>query len=327
MKAKINTILNCLLVSVATSLASVGDVQITFKIMDDFGKPVPGATVGISLTRLKNPLDQLALENATQTQLHATTDKEGEAIVKSSSISPELYYSVNPMPGYYYTGGGEYKFRSVENGQWQPWNPTVELVLKPIVKPVPAYMKLMKLEIPKVGSSIGYDLTAGDWVKPYGKGSVSDFVFQLERKPDRVVRSGPYNREHKLFDATLNVSFSNDGNGIQSVLIKPHVGSELHMPRYAPEDGYQPQLVKHMYCDDPDKPMVSDTREDQNYFFRVRTVKKDGKIISALYGKIDGDLDFDVINSTTAIVVFEYSLNPEPNSRNMEFDPKRNLLK
>lgn len=34
----------------------------------------------------------------------------------------------------------------------------------------------------------------------------------------------------------------------------------------------------------------------------------------------------DPINSKTMIVLFTYYLNPTPNDRNLEFDPKRNLL-
>ena len=40
-----------------------------------------------------------------------------------------------------------------------------------------------------------------------------------------------------------------------------------------------------------------------------------GNVKSALYGKIYGDF-----------MKFTYYLNPTPNSRNMEFDPKNNLL-
>ena len=66
-----------------------------------------------------------------------------------------------------------------------------------------------------------------------------------------------------------------------------------------------------------------DYRDDQNYFFRVRTVKKDKKIISAHYGKIDRDIEF----WGNEKLRFTYYLNPTPLDRNMEFDPKRNLLK
>jgi hypothetical protein len=55
---------------------------------------------------------------------------------------------------------------------------------------------------------------------------------------------------------------------------------------------------------------------NRDYFFHVRTVKDvNGDIKSALYGKIYGDF-----------MHFRYFLNPTPNDRNIEFDPKQNLL-
>ena len=123
------------------------------------------------------------------------------------------------------------------------------------------------------------------------------------------------------------MTFINEDDGIQTVIAPPYTGSELRLPRYAPEFGYEPQLVKRSYRESSKKQIVTGTREDQSYLFRVRTRKLDGKIVSSLYGKIHGDIAFDVINSPTALLFFTYYLNPEPNSRNMEFDPKRNLLK
>jgi hypothetical protein len=61
-----------------------------------------------------------------------------------------------------------------------------------------------------------------------------------------------------------------------------------------------------------------------NYFFRVRTIlDKDGNIESALYGKIHGDFQLDHHGN----IGFTYYLNPTPNDRNVEFDPKQNLFK
>jgi hypothetical protein len=41
---------------------------------------------------------------------------------------------------------------------------------------------------------------------------------------------------------------------------------------------------------------------------------------------VDGDIRLDPINSKTRILLFTYYLNPTPNDRNLEFDPKRNLF-
>jgi hypothetical protein len=58
------------------------------------------------------------------------------------------------------------------------------------------------------------------------------------------------------------------------------------------------------------------TDPNRNFYFRVRTaLDHQGNVVSAQYGKIYGDL-----------AQFRYYLNPTPNDRNIEFDPKQNLV-
>ena len=64
------------------------------------------------------------------------------------------------------------------------------------------------------------------------------------------------------------------------------------------------------------QPSKNEHDPNRIYLFRVRTVEDhDGNIVSARYGKIYGDF-----------MQFSYYLNPTPNDRNIEFDPKQNLL-
>jgi len=103
--------------------------------------------------------------------------------------------------------------------------------------------------------------------------------------------------------------------------------SEFKSPRYAPESGYEPKLVNRIGRTAPDKPIKESGKSDIVYFFRVRTIiDESGHVTSALYGKIYGDLRFDIINGNPAYLLFDYYLNPTPNDRNMEFDPKQNLF-
>jgi hypothetical protein len=181
--------------------------------------------------------------------------------------------------------------------------------------------KVNEINIPVTNAPVGFDLMIGDWVAPYGKGGTADFLFQLQRKPEPEVPV----REIPPFDVTLTVSFPNAGDGIQSVFAPPQVHSGLRLPRQAPADGYEPVLTKRKYKE-RGQAGQSDFRDDQNYFFRVRT-KKDaqGSIVSALYGKISKD--FLVSGRGDGKLTFTYHLNPEPNSLNMEFDPGQNLFK
>jgi len=175
------------------------------------------------------------------------------------------------------------------------WNPTVSLLLKRVGKPIAMYAKkyVMGLNLPEYNKQIGYDFMIGDLVGPYGKGINSD-IFFTENHADE--KSG----------YTFTIGFPKEGDGIQEFILPDReMGSGLRSPHEAPVDGYQP---KHEQTQMPNPNRI--------YLFRVRTAKDHaGNIVSAHYGKIYGDF-----------MQFTYYLNPTPNDRNIEFDPKQNLL-
>ena len=100
------------------------------------------------------------------------------------------------------------------------------------------------------------------------------------------------------------MTFPNPDDGIQEfhVPYKVTEGSALRSPHEAPENGYQPELIR----------TSANSDENRCYFFRVKSASANGP----LYGKMYGDP-----------MNFCYYLNPTPNSRNVEFDPKKNLIK
>jgi len=255
-----------------------------------------------------------------QKQINAITDTNGEATIAVSSVyDRHVGYGVDPIQGFYHTDGGTFKFEKIRNGKWQPWNPTVEFVLKPIGVREPMYAKkTWNVFLPENNKPIGFDLEIGDWVAPDGKGITTDFIFTLERKFTSVTQD---------FSATLTLTFPNDGDGIQSVM-SDSSGSALRIPRFAPTNNYESKLILQMYREDG-KPRVGVlANPDQNYFFRVRTKKDDrGNIVSALYGKIQGGIGWDIFHSSTGQLIFSYYLNSKLNSQKTEFDPKQNLFK
>lgn len=289
--------------------------SISFRVIDDFGKPVEGATIAMSTFHHWQP-GEASGKDISETFV-GNTDAQGMVTIFGQSLRGDFRYGVRQLAGYYRGGGGEYKFTSVVAGRWEPWNPMIDVTIKRIVKPIPMYARKVgeiesPLQIPEAGRPIGFDLIASDWVAPHGKGTTPDLVFKLERRFTSI---------EEAFEMTLTVTFSNEGDGIQSVFTDPFVRSELKLPRYAPEQGYAPELVKRKVRPAAGKPIEATTREDQNYFIRVRTVLDEKKQVkSALYGKIDGDFQF----WTNEKLRFTYYLNPEANDRNMEFDVKRN---
>jgi len=159
--------------------------------------------------------------------------------------------------------------------------------------------------MPAFDTPVGFDLTAGDWVAPHGKGASADIFLNahLEKRAD-------YDSDYKL-----TVSFPNAGDGIQEFRVGPEDGSALRSSQEAPADGYQPQWIQTRTVR-PGQGYSGNRDRNRNYYFRVRTVlDEQGNVKSALYGKIYGDF-----------MQFRYYLNPTPNDRNVEFDPKRNLM-
>lgn len=303
----------------AASLGVAADMQVTLRVKDDFGKGVAGAEVGMSIFQRWKPGDGFGED--IHKQINGVTDVNGIAVLRGSGRRGDIGYGVHSTKGYYYSGGGEYWFSTNVAGRWQPWNPTIDIILKPILNPVPMYARCIKVHFPAPTNAYGYDLMIGDWVAPYGKGQTTDFLFQV---------TGYWSNVSDL-DSTLTLSFANRLDGIQQFAAPPpRRGSELRSPREAPLDGYRSkwtwrrawkpgQLSPHH---------IDDTKDDSNYFFRVRTTTDEqGRIKSALYGKIYEGFKFAGAISNSFLNSGPCFLNPEPNSRNMEFDPKRNLAK
>jgi hypothetical protein len=210
-------------------------------------------------------------------------------------------------PGYYTVHGKPVEFWKAEEGKWQPWNPTIELVLKKIVNPIPMFARRINRAVPAQDEGLGYDMFVGDFVTPHGQGKTADMIFRLEVAE----------RAKKDYDYKLTIAFPNAADGILPFNPTPHLhGSALRSPYSAPEKGFLPSWTVT-------RSRRSGTAENSNYdpekhgyFFRIRSsIDNSGKILSANYGKIYGDF-----------MNFTYYLNPTPNDRNVEFDPKRNLF-
>jgi hypothetical protein len=238
-------------------------------------------------------------------QFSGLTDTNGIFVASHKDKSYTLAFDVK-KDGYYsvwqrYEMGWAYQYNEAK------WNPTIVIVLKRIIKPIPMYAKRIDAEPPTNGKPVGYDLIVGDWVGPYGKGVTIDILFTRE-----------YNRKSlQDYDYKLTVSFPKAGDGIQEFQVpyKNMEGSALRSPHEAPTNGYQSQIVR-LNMSHPGQKLIFDYDENRVYLFRVRTAIDDrGNIVSAYYGKIYGDF-----------MQFNYYFNPTPNSRNIEFDPKQNLM-
>ena len=295
MKIIICIILSSLIINCALAEDALQEHQwqATLKAVDETGQPVVGAKIQVGYDMSTNIIAGL-------------TDTNGRFIASHTSRSVDLgFYAEKPS---YYPFRMQYHMGFFYKPEI--WNPVQTVVLKRIIRPVPMYAKQLRTHVPDLDKPIGYDLTVGDWIAPYGRGNQGDILFTAHFDK-------PNNDES---DFTLTIGFPNQKDGIQEFSVPAYYlgsqGSELRSAEEAPADGYQPEWVQ---TDNrkAGQPVKTNRDLNRNYYFRVRTKMDDrGNIVSAHYGKIYGDF-----------MQFTYYLNPTPNSRNVEFDPKQNLIK
>lgn len=309
--------------------------KVTFRVVNDFGQPVEDAPV--TLLAFDKWVPEPGMTGTDKyKEVSGRTNEEGIVVLSIRSKEASVKYGIydkntsfsrvwmNFGEGDYYRNeGGRVIFTEEKDGEWFRWNEIVEIVIKPVLDPIPMYACNMgngELKVPVLNESVAYDLMKSDWLPPYGDGEVADFVFQINgeilgyRKMDRMM----------MLDSNMRLTFTNEGDGIQEISIKPRKGSVLKLPRRAPEEGYIPELNLKSYSDE--NKSFSSWNENQNYFFRVRTKKdEEGNIVSAIYGKLDGPIIYGV-RETHGKIGMVYYLNPTPNDRNLEFDVTKNLF-
>ena len=101
------------------------------------------------------------------------TDTNGLCVLTGDGNGGSVGISAH-QDGYYWSSGYIMQFTNlvgVADKKWQPWNPTVEVVLKPIGNPIPMYVKrVWEKTVPTNELSGGFDLMVGDWVDRTEKG-------------------------------------------------------------------------------------------------------------------------------------------------------------
>lgn len=308
-----------------------GEARFDFRVVDDANQPVENARIQGGAWW---PTDQKALFPAlAKKDFDTVTDTNGMASVEVVAyvdvrfeISKERHYRHNGVYQFGLPGPDE---MSLVSGRWRPWPAPRAVTLKRVLNPIPMYAKRVDAPIPVLGQAVGYDLEKSDWVGSYGRGVVSDMVFCVTGTLDRVItRYG----SQTVSDLNMAITFSNTGDGIQTNSVPiykgSYVGSLLVSSHEAPVEGYnnrydyvQRARAKRQECIN-----VYNERDTQIAYLRVRTdLNEDGEIKKAWYGKMYGDLCARFTPDGTIRVCFTYYLNPD-GTRNVEFDPKRNLL-
>jgi len=308
---KINKVLGILIIYIISlmllsnkSYAIFETAKITIRVVDEDNNNVDGAYVGIGFDDYRSPTK----ENS----VRGISDSEGRFTGSAPSTG---YLGFNVTRDGYYKSIGHYSFKEKNLSGWQPWNPELRVLLRKIENPVPMYArdtKESRIEIPVVEKDVGFDLTKFDWIAPYGKGEHADFIFNLKKRFEN------WNDQ----DCVMNISFSNENDGIMLIEDDLGYGSFFKLPRYAPEMGYVDNIQLFIHAGGK---WDSNLDKKNNFIFRVRSKVEKDKKIKAMYGKILGGIFFGPNFSKTATISFKYYLNPDY-TRNLEFDARRNLF-
>lgn len=300
--------------------AGAPTVRITVEVVDLDGQPIAGADVGLG--------GGLGTEEKIRTA-KGKTDQQGSYTAEIGSIFGEVssyarcqgYYE-NRAPALRLSKEPDAALKAERSGRWAPWEQTIRIVLRPVRNPVPMYAKELIAVVPVLDQPVGYDLEKGDWVAPYGRGDRTDFEFRLVASAESMTN----------YSATMTLRMPGEHDGIQVYDLSDANASRLFYE--APLDGYNPTWTWRNSRLTENKPHATSVIEDdaasnprRRFIFRVRSVSDPyGRLLTAWYGKIYGPGRIELRSDRSWQIQLLYYLNPD-STRNLEFDPKRNLFR
>lgn len=279
--------------------------KVTFHVCDSLGSPVRDSTVFVGFY----------LDDQRDSTAEGRTDENGYFTAeKLCSLDANCRITKN---GYYRTNFRYYFHKAytdcVRDGRWIPWNPTLQVTLKEKRKPIPMYQNYIETVMPAGTNRLGFDFLVGDWVAPQGKGTIADMWYVYD--DNFIDRDNFYIKLSFVFPGEKNGCYMRKMDNF-SELISEHEASDTEL---APSKVCVIEQEKGKF--------TKELRfaEDDYMVFRIRTkTDEQGKIVSSHYGKIYGPVG--VPHRWSKKFSFTYYLNPTPNSRNLEYDPQKNLI-
>jgi hypothetical protein len=297
-------------ITVVTSYA-LPKAGVTVRAIDEENRPLADVDVGITFEQSK--YKPVVWGSADMMTKRGKSDSNG---IFAAAACGGNYVGYGAGGNGYYESRGTIEFKTVKDGRYQPWNPIVILMLKKILNPVPMYARRLEIDIPILNESAGFDLIESDWVAPYGHGKSEDIRFKVTKQGSSFAE----------FAAELLITFGHKGSGIMLMPADIKGGSDLCSSHHAPTEGFAESLSMTQ-GNSKERGQYGLENQPRDYFFRARTLLDDrGAVVSALYGKIYGHIEFFPASHKTATLRFTYYLNPTPNDHNIEFDPDRNLF-
>ena len=315
-------VINALVASVHALSPSVA---LCVKVVDDEKKPLSGIPVACIFP------DRTRLGDEDYSIVTNKTGSDGMTRFSGRSYNGWVEYGMIEKKGYYPIGAIRTDFTNITGlivKKWFPYDEVQTIALQKIGNKTPLFVKeaypKRKQDLTEVSDrKVGYDLVKGDWMPPFGKGERADIEFQLLPRKDFGTHMGLSGIPGQSFRDEMAIRFIGEDNGIVSMIPPPNAVLKI---REAPLDGYEQRCFSWFGRDKNIQPERSDDKR-KCQAFRIRTAKNsEGKIISALYGKVYGGFPLTYkIQDHPSGVSFTYYLNLTPNDRNLEWDMVHNL--
>lgn len=264
------------------------------------------------------------------------TDAEGAAQLSGrTEFNTNFFFT---KEGYYATEMEKYKWERPDEFLDRSVEIDLDVELKAIKDPQPLIARKKTYIFPIAETWLGFDLEHSDWVKPYGEGKTTDLLLYYEKeflgyrtseeglekvraRRNRTNQAWTEEMAKEIYGTwrgSLKIKFPGEDDGILEVESAYDRYSNMRMPYEAPAEGYEGAIEWIDASTNEHKPP-----EAKGYFMRLRVKKEGEDVVAANYAKINEGILF---NPGRNRLTLNYCFNPEVNDRNLEFDPKANLL-
>ena len=278
--------------------------SIVLMVVDERGDPVPSANVSVCFSTPGG--------NGEQVVRIGMTDEAGRFYAEGIScwdvawmIDKQGFYasSSNLLLRPFLSASGR------KDGRWFQAPYPVPAILVRQESPHKMLFRDVKLPLPPPGQTIGFDLREGVPTPPHGPGSHIDVEITALSDSDEWKA-----RSQKDRQSTIRLFFPGKDNG--GILTSVDETSELHTPRFSPDDGYSSSLESTIRVTDGRLSKRDMIRPDQYILFRTRSEHlPDGSWTNGLFGKMRGDW---YVNGPKRLLCFRIWTNEEIGNRNLE---------
>jgi hypothetical protein len=266
------------------------------------GNPIEGATVVVAWQRQVEEPPFNVVEEVEKSR----TDARGR-VVLSAQTRGRIRYAVSNTG--YYPAASERVFS-------ESLSP-VKVDLRRRIHPGPMVaLQNLRIPVPEPRKPLPFDLLRLDWLPPYGTGETADVLVTATSQSRDT-------GEATLYQSVISFEFSGPDNGVQafSVASGGAVRSTFDCAHLAPEEGYR---ARYTFEDAFGFEREPEDAVMRAFYFRIRSRRTKDGTVQGFYGRFYGKIA--ALGSDGAEIEFErFYLQPEYNSRNMEYDIINNL--